>query len=182
MSEGGKARKKIGYDEDILHVRKRGTRRAIEPRAYLAGVQGHDPAHQQRGESKCLRRCGWSVRRRGYDRSARVVASAREGNHDSSRGRIGDSFSPRARRRTSGEGGFMMMPHASATESLADLCRFRRAARLGWCARICERAARGTRQTRSVEGGWRTGTEEERGKRALGAGARRVVRVRRTHI
>ena len=76
----------------------------------------------------------------------------------------------------------MMMLHAFATESLADLSRFRRAARLGWCARICERAARVTRQTRSVEGGRRTGTEEERGKRALGAGARRVVRVRRTHI
>jgi hypothetical protein len=90
LRAGRRERKKKGDDEEIkvllLHVRKRGTRRAIEPRAYLAGVQGHDPAHQQRGESKCLRRCGWSVRRRGYDRSARVVASAREGNHDSSRG------------------------------------------------------------------------------------------------
>ena len=76
----------------------------------------------------------------------------------------------------------MMMLHAFATESLADLSRFRRAARLGWCARICERAAGGTGQARSVEGGSRTGTNEERGKRARGAGARRIVRARRTHI
>ena len=82
----GSAKKKRRRRRRTSRERKRGTRRAIEPRAYLAGVQGHDPAHQQRGESKCLRRCGWSVHRRGYDRSARVVASAREGNHDSSRG------------------------------------------------------------------------------------------------
>ena len=62
----------------------------------------------------------------------------------------------------------MMMPHASATESLADLCRFRRAARLGWCARICERAARGTRQTlgrRRVENGNGRGEGETRARR-----------------
>jgi hypothetical protein len=44
------------------------------------------------------------------------------------------------RPRTSGEGGFMMMLHASDTDNEADLWRFRRDARFGWWARICARA------------------------------------------
>ena len=46
-------------------------------------------------------------------------------------------------RRTSGEGGFMMMLHASDTDREADLWRFSLFARFGWWARICERAGCG---------------------------------------
>ena len=48
---------------------KRGTVRAeTRSAAHLAGVQCHDPAHQQRGESECLRRCGGAVGRGRYER------------------------------------------------------------------------------------------------------------------
>jgi len=64
----------------------------------------------------------------------------------------------------------MMMLHAFATESLADLSRFRRAARLGWCARICERAAQGGDSSgafgrRRVENGNERGEGETRARR-----------------
>jgi hypothetical protein len=67
------------------------------------------------------------------------------------------------RERTSGEGGFMIVLHASGTDSLADRLRFSRAARPGWWARICSER-RGSRCERRVQkrgrvGGGRNGAE-----------------------
>jgi hypothetical protein len=122
--------------------------------------------------------------RRGYDRSARVLASVARGGPRLVSGVVSETrFPPRGRRRTSGEGGFMMMLHAFATESLADLSRFRRAARLGWCARICERAAQGgglVRRVRSKEGRERERTRRggnARAARARGASSGRGVPI-----
>ena len=62
----------------------------------------------------------------------------------------------------------MMMPHASATESLADLCRFRRAARLGWCQDLRTRGAGDASDAlgrRRVENGNGRGEGETRARR-----------------
>ena len=80
------------------------------------------------------------------------------------------------RERTSGEGGFMIVLHASGTDSLADRLRFSRAARPGWWARICSER-RGSRCERRVQKRGRVGGGGGTGQR--GTAARNRERRRR---